>query len=87
VSTRRPAEILADSLLSALLDDAQADPDLRAWAARFAIDTCARLQNFAGEHGLAAQERDRCKACGGNIAAGKTCHRCGRTGPLGQGRR
>jgi hypothetical protein len=26
-----------------------------------------------------------CIACEGNVAAGKTCHRCGRKGPLGQG--
>lgn len=26
-----------------------------------------------------------CNACEGNVAAGKSCHRCGRKGPLGQG--
>ncbi len=27
----------------------------------------------------------QCNACEGNITHGKTCHRCGRRGPLGQG--
>lgn len=28
---------------------------------------------------------EACNACEGNVSHGKTCHRCGRKGPLGQG--
>ncbi len=68
----------ADDKLIGMMDT----PELAA-AAVHAVNNS--LEGRAGSSCPPYVPRDTCKACGGNIAPGKTCHRCGREGPLGQG--